>query len=124
MTAPTQTKYDVGGVLLDRPFKVRRLGHFGFNVADPEAGRHFYSDLLGFFISDKAGTPEEPRGYFMRYGGDHHAFVLFKRSMAAATNAGVPIRPDITTAAMSQPTSGLGQGAIQPLSSARPVIIG
>ena len=92
----TQTKYDVGGVMLDRPFKVRRLGHFGFNVADPEAGKHFYSDLLGFYISDQAGTPEEPRGYFMRYGGDHHAFVLFKRSMAAATNAGVPIRDDIT----------------------------
>ena len=86
MTA-TQTKFDVGGVLLDRPFKVRRLGHFGFNVADPEAGKHFYSNLLGFFISDKAGTPEEPRGYFMRYGGDHHAFVLFRRGIQAGTGA-------------------------------------
>ena len=25
-------RYDVGGVYLPRPFKVRRLGHFGFNV--------------------------------------------------------------------------------------------
>jgi catechol 2,3-dioxygenase-like lactoylglutathione lyase family enzyme len=71
----TQTKFDVGGVLLDRPFKVRRLGHFGFNVADVEAGRHFYSDLLGFKISDVS----QRGGYFMRYGGDHHAFVLFQQ---------------------------------------------
>ena len=26
------TRYDVGGVLLPRPFKIRRLGHFGFNA--------------------------------------------------------------------------------------------
>ena len=49
MTASSvDTKFDVGGVLLDRPFKVRRLGHFGFNVDDIEAHRHFYGDLLGF----------------------------------------------------------------------------
>jgi catechol 2,3-dioxygenase-like lactoylglutathione lyase family enzyme len=71
----TQTKFDVGGVLLDRPFKVRRLGHFGFNVEDVEAGRLFYSDLLGFRISDVS----QRGGYFMRYGGDHHAFVLFQQ---------------------------------------------
>ena len=42
MTTTVDTKYDVGGVLLDRPFKVRRLGHFGFNVDDPiEAHRAF-----------------------------------------------------------------------------------
>ena len=36
-----------------RPFKVRRLGHFGINVADPEVSRRFYEGLLGFRISDK-----------------------------------------------------------------------
>lgn len=42
-------KYNVGGVALDRPFKIRRLGHFGFNASDFEASRRFYFDLLGFF---------------------------------------------------------------------------
>ena len=42
-------KYNVGGVAWDRPFKIRRLGHFGFNAVDLEASRHFYFDLLGFF---------------------------------------------------------------------------
>jgi hypothetical protein len=30
-------RYDVGGVLLDRPFRIRRLGHFGYNVDDVAA---------------------------------------------------------------------------------------
>ena len=47
-------RYSVGGILLERPFKIRRLGHFGFNVADIEKARHFYGDLLGFTVSDKA----------------------------------------------------------------------
>jgi catechol 2,3-dioxygenase-like lactoylglutathione lyase family enzyme len=112
MTA-TQTKFDVGGVLLDRPFKIRRLGHFGFNVGDPEAGKHFYSDLLGFYISDKAGTPEEPRGYFMRYGGDHHAFVLFRRGAPAnpamSAVAAPGNRSDITINQITWQTGSLSE---------------
>src|SRR6266545_4135753 len=29
-------EFDVGGVRLPRPFRIRRLGHFGINVPDPE----------------------------------------------------------------------------------------
>ncbi|MCA1645844.1 MAG: VOC family protein [Chloroflexi bacterium] len=82
--------YDVGGVLLDRPFKIRRLGHFGFNFTRLDEALRFYTDLLGFVISDdldfsqalpaapSAGV-RESTGYFTRYGTDHHAFVLFPR---------------------------------------------
>ncbi len=42
----------VGGVLMPRPFRIRRLGHFGVNVADPEKSKDFYCRLLGFRISD------------------------------------------------------------------------
>jgi catechol 2,3-dioxygenase-like lactoylglutathione lyase family enzyme len=96
MTTSVQTKFDVGGVMLDRPFKVRRLGHFGFNVENMDAAVHFYIDLLGFRISDVFDrfaamlTPEQlkevgnPRGYFTRYGGDHHAFVLFNKKVMDA----------------------------------------
>jgi catechol 2,3-dioxygenase-like lactoylglutathione lyase family enzyme len=90
-TAPEareQSRYDVGGVLLERPFKIRRLGHFGFNVRRNEEALHFYRDLLGFTVSDEIDwgarlTPEQKvglgstRGAFMRHGGDHHSFVLF-----------------------------------------------
>ena len=40
--------FDVGGIRLDRPFKIRRLGHFGFNSRNMNAAMHFYRDLLGF----------------------------------------------------------------------------
>ncbi len=85
----TQALYNVGGVLLERPFRVRRLGHFGLNVSDLEANVPFYRDVLGFAISDvldfrsKVSDPErlarlgDTRGIFMRHGTDHHSFVLF-----------------------------------------------
>ena len=53
-------RYDVGGVLLKRPFKIRRLGHFGFNVTKVEECREFYGDLLGFTVSDKADFSRAP----------------------------------------------------------------
>ena len=85
-------RYNVGGVYLPRPFKVRRLGHFGFNVEKLPEGREFYGDLLGFTASDtldfsrapwypKDADLGDPRGYFMRYGTDHHAFVLFNKKV-------------------------------------------
>jgi hypothetical protein len=89
-------KFNVGGVILDRPFKIRRLGHFGFNLAAMEEGRRFYVDLLGFKISDvmdyskRAKDPAQmiglgdPNGYFTRYGTDHHAMVLFPKRVRDA----------------------------------------
>ena len=85
-------RYNVGGVYLPQPFKVRRLGHFGFNVEKLAEGREFYGDLLGFTASDtldfsrapwypKDADLGDPRGYFMRYGTDHHAFVLFPKKV-------------------------------------------
>ena len=91
MEGTTSSSFNVGGVLLDRPFKIRRLGHFGLNVDDVKACLPFYTDLLGFSISDalyfgRRIEDEEVRkgfdttvGYFMRHGSDHHSFVLFPR---------------------------------------------
>ena len=44
--------YQVGGVRMARPFKIRRFGHFGFNVEDLDAAASFYTDELGFRITD------------------------------------------------------------------------
>ena len=44
--------YNVGGVLLPRPFKIRRLGHFGFNAVNLAESVDFYTQLLGFKPSD------------------------------------------------------------------------
>lgn len=80
----------VGGVELERPFKIRRLGHFGIDVEDAEICRDFYERMLGFRVSDPINfgerlAPEEQgkhgsgHGYFMRHGTDHHSFVIFPR---------------------------------------------
>src|SRR5438128_779959 len=94
----------VGGVRMPRPFRIRRLGHFGVNVADPERSKDFYCRLLGFRVSDPIDfgerVPQEQRdkvgptvGYFSRHGTDHHSFVFFPRRTIEA------IRPSARTQA-------------------------
>jgi catechol 2,3-dioxygenase-like lactoylglutathione lyase family enzyme len=90
--ASVDQRYSVGGVLLPRPFKIRRLGHFGFNVLKLAEGVEFYTQLLGFRFSDTLDFAMAPwfpkdagvgdsRGYFLRYGTDHHAMVLFNKKV-------------------------------------------
>ena len=78
-----------------QPFKIRRLGHFGFNVADLQGGIDFYSKLLGFRITDTrdlkkipgreemAKRLEDGRIVFMSHNSDHHAFLLAHKSLGA-----------------------------------------
>ena len=88
--APESGKHIVGGVELERPFRIRRLGHFGLDVHDPEVSREFYTRNFGLRVADPidfaARLPAEEReahgpgkGYFMRHGTDHHSFVIFPR---------------------------------------------
>src|SRR5271170_4302962 len=89
-TLALQEQFSVGGVMMPRPFRIRRLGHFGVDLQDPEAGLRFYERLLGFRVSDTldsaARIPAELKGkvgstvgYFTRHGSDHHSFVIFPR---------------------------------------------
>ena len=49
------TQFNVGGILLNQPFKIRRLGHFGFNVVDITERLRFYTELLGLPHLRRAG---------------------------------------------------------------------
>ena len=99
-------EFDVGGVRLPRPFRVRRLGHFGIYVNDPEAILDFYCRLLGFRVSDQVdytGRLPEPEmaalgpriGYFTRHGTEHHSFVVFPKRVAQVIYKS-PVDSDIT----------------------------
>lgn len=89
-------KHNVGGVLLDQPFKIRRLGHFGVNAIDMAGALRFYKDLLGFRVVDVRDTfkgkpvPDhlkefgDSNGYFFRYGSDHHALVIYNQRLRMA----------------------------------------
>jgi len=100
--------FSVGGVLMPRPFKVRRLGHFGINVPDVEAALDFYCRLLGYKISDpidfSSRLPPEERGrhgstigYFLRHGTEHHSFVIFPSRFLHASNPHYAHHPELTT---------------------------
>lgn len=95
MDALQRTTYDIGGVRYPQPFKIRRLGHFGFNVDDLDKGLDFYSRLLGFRVTDTrdfskvpgreemAKRLQDPRIVFMSHNSDHHAFLLAHKSLGA-----------------------------------------
>ncbi len=85
-TVTAGESHEVGGIRMERPFRVQRLGHFGFNVKDQEEALHFYSDLLGLPVTDtrdfgrlagEAKPGSEHLGWFLRVNNDHHSVVLF-----------------------------------------------
>ena len=95
--ATEKTMHAVDGLRLARPFQVRRLGHFGINVASVERSLDFYQRLLGLEVSDHLDfgprIPEALKaqvgpsvGCFMRHGTDHHSFVLFPQAALHASN--------------------------------------
>jgi len=98
MTATEPELFDVGGYRLERPFRVRRLGHIGLNCTLIDESIRCYRDLLGLRISDRLDFSQrvadpavldglgDPGGYFMRHGTEHHSFVLFNRRVHAAIN--------------------------------------
>ena len=87
--------HDVGGVLLPRPFKIRRLGHFGYNCLDLDRMLEFYVDGLGLIISDRSErmpsrlppedqanmSPSEKLLHFTRFGSDHHQLVFISQKV-------------------------------------------
>ncbi len=109
-TSKISEKFDVGGVLLDRPFKIRRLGHFGYNTNKIDEALVFYRDLLGFRVTDTLDFAKvipvpglfdglgPTAGYFMTHGTDHHSCVLFPKPVMDKMNSrhGPPPR-EITT---------------------------
>jgi catechol 2,3-dioxygenase-like lactoylglutathione lyase family enzyme len=89
MTAATT--YEVGGVRMARPFKIRRFGHFGFNLDRLDEAVPFYTDELGFRVTDDMSLFDlldgplleyartvitNPRMLFTSNSSDHHAVLL------------------------------------------------
>lgn len=88
-------EFDVGGVLLPRPFKLRRLGHFGYNCRNMDAMLDFYVGGLGLIISDQSPKmperlPEVERNalaesekyiHFTRFSSDHHQLVFISQKV-------------------------------------------
>jgi catechol 2,3-dioxygenase-like lactoylglutathione lyase family enzyme len=101
-------RFDVGGVFLEQPFKVRRLNHFGIYVSDPDASLRFYHDLLGFKVSDPADFASRVKdeaerarlgntmAYFMHHNTDHHTFVIMPKRPYERTNPNAKRWPEVS----------------------------
>ena len=61
----------------DLPFKLGKLGHIVINCADLERSIKFYSEIMGFEVSDIYPADMAPGGMaFLRCGPDHHSLAL------------------------------------------------
>jgi catechol 2,3-dioxygenase len=60
------------------PFKIRKIGHVGLNVTDLERSTKFYTEVLGFSVTEAMGENRRPGGLvFLRCNNDHHGIALF-----------------------------------------------
>jgi catechol-2,3-dioxygenase len=69
------------------PFRIGKLGHVVLNVRDVERSARFYTEVLGFQISDV--YPEEMVSggmVFLRCNPDHHGIALVGSMKAEAAN--------------------------------------
>ena len=69
------------------PFQIAKIGHVVLNVRDVERSARFYSEVLGFRISDVYPEEMVPGGMvFLRCNSDHHGIALVGSTNAPAEN--------------------------------------
>jgi catechol 2,3-dioxygenase-like lactoylglutathione lyase family enzyme len=69
------------------PFRIGKLGHVVLNVRDVERSARFYTEVLGFEISDVYPEEMVPGGMvFLRCNADHHGIALVGSMKSAAAN--------------------------------------
>jgi catechol 2,3-dioxygenase-like lactoylglutathione lyase family enzyme len=69
------------------PIKVRKLGHLVYEVSDIERSTAFWTEIMGFTVSDH----NEFGMVFLRTAGDHHSIALVpsKKTERPAASAGL-----------------------------------
>lgn len=69
------------------PIRVRKLGHFVYEVSDIERSTEFWTTVMGFSVSDR----NEAGMVFLATGSDHHSIALVPTSKTArpAPDAGL-----------------------------------
>jgi catechol 2,3-dioxygenase-like lactoylglutathione lyase family enzyme len=69
------------------PFRIGKLGHVVINVRDVARSVHFYTEMLGFEVSDIYPDEMVPGGMaFLRCNPDHHGIALVGSMTAASEN--------------------------------------
>lgn len=69
------------------PFRIGKIGHVVLNVRDLERSVRFYTELLGFQVSDVYPDSMVPGGMvFLRCNPDHHGIALVGSLKEASAN--------------------------------------
>jgi catechol 2,3-dioxygenase-like lactoylglutathione lyase family enzyme len=72
------------------PFRIGKIGHIALYVSDIERSAKFYTQVLGFSISDVYDDGRMAGGaVFLRLNADHHGVARFKASDANPAGAGL-----------------------------------
>ena len=66
--------------MLPRPFKITRIGPVNLFVKNLEESVAYYTDFLGFRITEEA-TYQGHRVVFLRNGTEHHSLGLFPKAL-------------------------------------------
>jgi catechol 2,3-dioxygenase-like lactoylglutathione lyase family enzyme len=70
----------VGGVMLQRPFKITRIGPIKLFVSDIDASERFYTELLGLTKTEEVDYHGH-RCVFLRCGAEHHTIGLIPMAL-------------------------------------------
>jgi catechol 2,3-dioxygenase-like lactoylglutathione lyase family enzyme len=77
-----EAEYDVGGVMLPRPFKITGIGPVRLFTDAMDDALHFYIDRMGFVVTETAEWNGQSC-YFLRCGNDHHSLALYPLGLRA-----------------------------------------
>src|SRR6185369_18088280 len=87
---PMTAKTDFSGPSMPGrpPFRIRKIGHVVLRARDLERSVAFYTQVLGFRVSDVYPEEMMPGGMvFMRCNADHHGIALVGGMPAASTGS-------------------------------------
>jgi catechol 2,3-dioxygenase-like lactoylglutathione lyase family enzyme len=71
------------------PFRIGKIGHVALYVQDLERSARFYTETLGFSVSDVYGDNMMPGGaVFLRCNADHHGIALFRAQDEPGASSG------------------------------------
>jgi catechol 2,3-dioxygenase-like lactoylglutathione lyase family enzyme len=72
------------------PFRIGKIGHVALHVSDLERSARFYTEVLGFEVSDVIPPGRLPGGaVFLRCNTDHHGIALFQATEENPAGAGL-----------------------------------
>jgi catechol 2,3-dioxygenase-like lactoylglutathione lyase family enzyme len=70
------------------PFRINKIGHVVLNVTELDRSMRFYTEGLGFAVSDVYGPEMMPGGMvFLRCNADHHGIALVGGAAAPSGSA-------------------------------------